>query len=101
MTEKNFYYLVGIALIILLVLVVYLSGRVSQLEAAVFGEGALGGEGLGASTYDAYYGSDPYYTYDYNYYPSYTDYSATLYDSYYGDDYYGDPYDYYGSQYSY
>jgi len=79
MTEKNFYYLIGIALVILLVLFVYLTGRVQDLEAAVFGGGGPGAGDLLGYDYDYDY-DDPYYDPQS---PAYG-YTADVYSSYYG-----------------
>ena len=99
MNEKQYQYLVGIAIIILLVLVVYVSGRVSELEATVFGTGEAPGAALDEGdllgyTYGAY---DPNYYYGYAPYYN-NDYTADVYNSYYGSDpyssdYSADPYD--------
>ena len=80
--EKQYQYLVGIAIIVLLVLIVYVSGRVSELEATVFGTGE---EAPGAGSID----ESDLLGYTYGAYDPYYDYGG--YDSYY--DSYSDPYD--------
>jgi hypothetical protein len=87
--KEKFYYIVGVSLLVLLVLIVYVGSRVQNIELGLMNADnrltAIEAQ-LGISNVTSYYGETP------------AEYGASAYDAFYAD---GTPVDYYEYPYEY